>query len=96
MKLQCNSCPIWAILFLFSISTVSDAQTIWSEDFESYTDDSGYKGASTSGDYPSSVTKWSLEVINGSWADASWFMVNTVYSNNLFEKIGRASCRERV
>ena len=87
MKLQCNSCPIWAILFLFSISTVSDAQTIWSEDFESYTDDSGYKGASTSGDYPSSVTKWSLEVINGSWADASWFMVNTVYSNNLFETV---------
>ena len=91
MKLQCNSYTLWAILFLFFLSTNSIAQTIWSEDFESYIDDSGYKGTLTSGDYPSSVTKWSLEVVNNLWTASSWYMVNTVSSNNLFETIKPSS-----
>lgn len=61
-------------------------QTLWSEDFESYADDSGYKDAITSGDYPGSVTKWTLDVSAASLtAGTDWFMVNTISGNNLFE-----------
>ena len=60
--------------------------TIWEEDFESYADYSGYRGSSTSGDYPGSVSKWSLDISGGSLSNTSdWFLVRTRSSDNLFE-----------
>ena len=54
---------------LFTLAFNLSAQTtVWSEDFESYASGTGIVGAGTgnnavvnSGDYPDSVTKWSLD-----------------------------------
>ena len=49
------------------ISTSVNSQVIWYEDFESYSIGTGYIGSKSpdaalpSGDYPSSVTMWSLD-----------------------------------
>ena len=81
-----NSQLILLLLLLVGISNVSSAQTLWSEDFESYADNSGYLNSSTSGDYPISVTKWTLDVSAATLsANSDWFMVNKVSGNNLFE-----------
>ena len=79
-----------AIILSLCLIQVAYSVTIWSEDFTSYSDNSGYigsaAGAVTAGDYPSSVTKWTLNVSAAtlnSWHD--WFMVNSVSSQNLFE-----------
>jgi hypothetical protein len=79
----------WSLLlkvFLLICTIQVHGQTLWSDDFESYADDSGYKNSSTSGDYPASVTKWTLDVSAATLsANTDWFMVNTVSGNNLFE-----------
>ena len=74
-----------SLAFIFICNYLS-AVTIWSENFSSYTDDSGYigstSGAVTNGDYPSSVSKWTLDVSAATLsATSDWFMVN----NGLFE-----------
>ncbi|WP_321369685.1 GEVED domain-containing protein [uncultured Draconibacterium sp.] len=38
--------------------------TIWSEDFESYQDNTGIDGTGNIGDYPGLVSKWTLDVSN--------------------------------
>ena len=73
-------------LIITLLSNFLLAVTIWSEDFSSYTDNSGYigsgSGAATNGDYPSSVSKWTLDVTAATLsASTDWFMVN----NGLFE-----------
>ena len=52
------------IVVLISFYFNSTAQTIWSEDFSSYTDPSGIDNNSNVGDYPSSVSKWTLDISN--------------------------------
>ena len=79
-----------AIIITINLVQVALAETIWSEDFASYSDNSGYigsgSGAVTTGDYPSSVTKWTLDVSAAALsANSDWFMVNSVSSQNLFE-----------
>jgi len=52
------------------IYSVSFGQTIWSEDFESYAENTGIEGIGVSGsvrnigDYPLGVTKWTLDATN--------------------------------
>jgi PKD repeat protein len=77
-------------LFTLFIHQSFSQSTIWSEDFNSYSDNSGYigsaGGAVTTGDYPGSITKWTLNVSGGTLsANTDWFMVNSVSGNNLFE-----------
>jgi len=79
-----------AIIITINLVQVALAETIWSEDFASYSDNSGYigsgSGAVTTEDYPSSVTKWTLDVSAAALsANSDWFMVNSVSSQNLFE-----------
>ena len=79
-----------AIIITINLVQFALAETIWTEDFASYSDNSGYigsgSGAVTTGDYPSSVSKWTLDVSAATLnADTDWFMVNSVSSQNLFE-----------
>lgn len=65
---------IYFLLLLF-ISTVSFSQ-IWTEDFGTYVDNTGIEGDGAGGitnigDYPASVTKWTLDASNGSIFNAS-------------------------
>jgi hypothetical protein len=41
---------------------ISGQNTVWSEDFSSYQEDTGIDGTGNIGDYPANVTKWSLDV----------------------------------
>lgn len=88
MNVNVKMYPILGLIIVFSIPLFCNSQVIWSEDFESYQDDTGFKGSTTetSGDYPNSVSKWTLDVSNSTMTDNnSWFMVNTVSSNKVFE-----------
>lgn len=84
------------------IIKTSFSQIIWSEDFEGYVINSGYKGSISvpSGDYPSSVSKWTLDVTNSTLLNSNcWFMVNQISSNKLFETrnvIGEAIWQSEV
>jgi endonuclease I len=49
------------LLFVFCVSQIF-AATIWSEDFSSYVSGTGVNGYGSIGDYPSGVSKWSLDV----------------------------------
>ncbi len=61
-------------LIAFALCGTAFADTIWSEDFSSYVD-AGITGAGNSGGYPSSVTKWNIDVSNCTLADAAdYFM----------------------
>lgn len=44
------------------IFDISFGQTIWSEDFSAYSAGTGIDGSGNIGDYPSGVTKWTLDV----------------------------------
>ena len=75
------------ILMFFMNGAWGQTTTIWSEDFSTYNDNSGFIGPdnSTTGDYPASVSKWILNVSGVVLtATTDWFMVNDV-SGNLFE-----------
>jgi len=64
----------------------TQGQTLWSDDFESYTDNSGYLNSSTAGDYPSLVSKWTLDISAATLsANSDWFMVNSFSGNKLVE-----------
>ncbi len=86
-KSFCKVLFSWAFFaFLFFSYTSLNAQTtIWEEDFESYADNTGYYGSGYSGDYPGSVSKWTLNVSNGTFDSDDYFMVNDISGNNLFE-----------
>lgn len=61
-----NYIPLIILIFFLFLSTEMVAQsTIWSEDFSSYTDNSGVDGTGNVGDYPGSVSKWTLDVSGG-------------------------------
>jgi len=51
--------------FVF-IPQVWAQSTIWSEDFSTYTDNTGVDGTGNLGDYPGSVSKWTLDISSGS------------------------------
>jgi hypothetical protein len=88
MNVNVKMYSILGLIIVFSIPLFCNSQVIWSEDFESYQDDTGFRGSTTetSGDYPNSVSKWTLDVSNSTMTDNnSWFMVNTVSSNKVFE-----------
>ena len=83
-----------SICLIFSvIPTTIYAQVIWFEDFESYVDGTGYTGSSTppaaliSGDYPSGVTKWTIDTLNAQLtASSDWISVQTDdLGNKVFE-----------
>ena len=86
MKYHLIRHSIWVLLFFFSNSLIVFSQNIWLEDFQSYADNSGYTGAGATGDYPSLVSKWSLDISGAELANSSnWFMVNKLYSDYHFE-----------
>jgi hypothetical protein len=86
MNSHLNRCSIWVLLFCLSNSLTVFSQNIWLEDFQSYADDSGYTGTGATGDYPSLVSKWSLDISGAELANSSnWFMVNKLYSDYHFE-----------
>lgn len=67
-------------LMLFTLANFSSAVEIWSEDFQSYALGTGIKGSGlvNSGDYPSGVTKWSLDMADASLTDATdYFMTQS-------------------
>lgn len=71
------------ILFLFIIAFSVKAQVLWSENFQTYTDLSGLigPGSVSSGDYPSNVSKWWLDVSSSSLDDnQDWFAVKDIGS----------------
>ena len=75
---------------LFSIfSSAMYAQVIWFEDFESYADGTGYTGSSEppaalfSGDYPSGVSKWTLDTLNAQLTSSTdWISVQSDDAGN--------------
>jgi hypothetical protein len=82
MNSHLNRCSIWVLLFFISNSLIVFSQNIWLEDFQSYADDSGYTGTGATGDYPSLVSKWSLDISGAELANSNnWFMVNKLYSD---------------
>jgi len=80
-------------LFFSVFSTTMYAQVIWFEDFESYTDGTGYTGSSEpsaalfSGDYPSGVSKWTLDTLNAQLTSSTdWISVQSDdLGNKVFE-----------
>ena len=58
-----------SILCLINSGSLYSA-TIWSEDFSSYTDGTGHDGKGDLGDYPASVTKWTLDYSNSIFFNA--------------------------
>ena len=86
-----SSCKI--IVSLFFLSSSIYAQVVWSEDFESYSVNTGYIGSTSptaavvSGDYPSSVTKWTIDTALAELtASTDWLSVQEdVAGNNVFE-----------
>ena len=82
MKYHLIRSSIWVLLFFFCNSLYVFSQNIWLEDFQSYADDSGYTGTGATGDYPSLVSKWSLDISGAELSSSSnWFMVNKLYSD---------------
>ena len=75
------------------ISTSVNSQVIWYEDFESYSIGTGYIGSKSpdaalpSGDYPSSVTMWSLDTATTELtATSDWISVqDDGMGNQVFE-----------
>jgi len=55
------------VCLVFSSQILAD--TIWSEDFSSYTEGTGADGTGYLGDYPSSVSKWSLDATGANLED---------------------------
>lgn len=45
---------------------------LYSEDFESYSTGTGINGSGNSGDYPASVTQWTLNDVNGTLASSDY------------------------
>ena len=63
--------------FLFMVSLVF-ADTIWSEDFSTYAAGTGIDGSGNIGDYPASVTKWTLDVSNCNFYGSTSDWIKTV------------------
>ena len=90
MKRLCN---VLLYLCFFSISSSLFAQVLWSEDFESYVVGTGYVGSSSptaalvSGDYPSLVTKWTIDTAAAKLtASTDWLSVQEDdFGNKTFE-----------
>ena len=54
---------LFVIIFLFVLCfSLIYAELIWNEDFSSYSAGSGVNGYGNIGDYPSGVSKWTLDV----------------------------------
>ncbi|MFD0861050.1 T9SS type A sorting domain-containing protein [Sungkyunkwania multivorans] len=67
------------VLITLMVSTLSFGQ-IWTEDFESYTNNTGIQGpgVTNSGDYPAGVTKWTLDATNANMtATSDWAWTET-------------------
>ncbi len=62
------------LLTIFMIFSLSFADTVWYENFDSYFDGSGINGYGNIGDYPDNVYKWSLDVSNGSLSGSSDYL----------------------
>lgn len=84
------------VLFAFPFLTISpsvSSQVIWNEDFESYAIGTGYVGSTSpiaaviSGDYPSAVTKWTIDTASAELtANSDWLSVQLDdLGNNVFE-----------
>ncbi|WP_347839187.1 GEVED domain-containing protein [uncultured Draconibacterium sp.] len=58
---------------MFSKQVVAQT-TIWSEDFESYSDNTGIDGTGNIGDYPGSVTKWTIDASDCTLSDNGDFL----------------------
>lgn len=56
-------------IFLLLLNHIA-ADTIWSEDFSSYTEGTGIDGTGNIGDYPSGVSKWSLDTTGSDLVDS--------------------------
>ena len=64
---------ILIIFFIFLLTSFGFGDEIWTEDFSSYTDGTGLDGTGNLGDYPSGVSKWSIDISNcGLLNDADW------------------------
>lgn len=73
---------IVVLLLLVSSLNSFGQVTIWEEDFESYTDNTGVEGAGivNIGDYPSSVSKWTIDATGAELGNANDFLkVNSAY-----------------
>ncbi len=73
--------PLLLFLFLLSSNFIGFAQVnIWSEDFSSYANNSGVEGlgVTTIGDYPASVSKWTIDASGTGLLNSSdYFKVNS-------------------
>lgn len=54
-----------------------DPVVLYSEDFESYVDGTGINSSGVSGDYPSSVSRWILNDVNGSLAPSDYVEIQS-------------------
>ena len=87
MKVSFN---VFVYLFVPAFQFFGFSQVIWYEDFESYSEGTGYVSldgeASISGDYQGSFSKWTLDVSASDFSDSNThFKVCQVSSNKLFE-----------
>tara|TARA_B100001109_G_C18579963_1_gene342810 strand:+ start:153 stop:398 length:246 start_codon:yes stop_codon:yes gene_type:complete len=72
-------------LFFFLTPVDVSSQVIWFENFESYTEGTGYQ-SSVSDDLIESVSRWNIDVSNLDFlVNNSHFKVTNVSSNKLFE-----------
>ena len=65
---------LFFLLLILSAFVMINAETIWQEDFSSYTDGTGINGYGNIGDYPNSVSKWTLDVSNGTLTGSSDYL----------------------
>jgi len=74
-----------SFLFISLTSINVFSQVIWFENFESYTEGTGYQ-SSVSDDLIESVSRWNIDVSNLDFSVSnSHFKVTNVSSNKLFE-----------
>ncbi len=65
---------ILVLLLLISSINSFGQVTIWEEDFESYNINTGIDGTGNIGDYPASVTKWTIDATGTSLSDNDDFL----------------------
>ncbi len=64
---------LFIVGFLFFVN-LSKAEDIWTEDFSTYVENTGIDGTGNLGDYPASVSKWTLDSTNSDLVDTDDYM----------------------
>ncbi len=68
---------VFILIALISTNLAFGQVTIWEEDFESYANGTGIDGTGNVGDYPASVSKWTLDISNANLTNSNDYIKTT-------------------